>query len=449
MTVIKDMFCGKRVGFFGIGKSNLSLINVLNLEGADVTLRSDKAIDREKLPPKLKGCRIYDGKKAFDEMREELLFLSPSVRRDRRELSEACARGVRLCSDAELFFENAKAPIYAVTGSDGKSTTATLVTELLSAKHRAELVGNIGRPMFSSLSDSTDCYVTELSSFMLSYLTPQTRRAAVTNITPNHLDWHCSFEEYKAAKLSIFRGAKEKILSFDDEILRDYAKKNEVFGVTSTNYTFSELKRLVKAEVFLTLENGRIFLNGESLLAIRDVKRRETHNLKNLMTAIAMTFGETAPEGIRRVAANFGGLPHRCRLVLSRGGVDFYDSSIDSTPSRTAQTLTSLGRRTVVILGGRGKGVPYSELCPALALYAECAVICGECADDIYKDVKSACRTVMVDNFDDAVEFAAELSRSCGCVLLSPAATSYDAFENYEERGKRFGFLIENITNMK
>ncbi len=449
MTAIKDMLYKKRVGFFGLGKSNLALLDALPLENSEIVLRSDRVIDSGQIPPRLRNCRIFDGERAFAEIDEDILFLSPSVRRDRPELVRAAARGVTLTSDAELFFENAAAPIYAVTGSDGKSTTATLVAELLGAKKKAALVGNIGKPMFSSLFDPADCYVTELSSFMLSYVSPKAHRAAITNITPNHLDWHRSLEEYKAAKLSIFREAEEKIFSFDDEILREYAKENNVFGVTSATFGFSELKKRCKAEIYVTLEDESLLLCGERLLDIREIKRRETHNLKNLMTAIAMTSGEVSRGDIHEVAANFGGLPHRCELVLRRDGVDFYNSSIDSTPSRTAETLKSLNRRAVVILGGRSKGAPYAQLCEALRHFAACAVITGECADEIYRDVKDACRTVMVDNFDDAVCFAAELGGECGCVLLSPASTSYDAFENYEMRGERFKFLIENMAKMK
>ena len=445
MKFTAEALRGKKIGFFGLGKSNLDLLQTLPLERCEIILRSEGKIDRGTLPRKLLLPRILDGERAFLDIREDVLFLSPSMRRDRRELSDAVARGVVFSSDAELFFENARAPIYAVTGSDGKSTTATLAEKLLLKSRNALLVGNIGQPMFSSLSRNADCYVAELSSFMLSYITPKVRRAAITNITPNHLDWHSSFEEYKSVKLGIFREAEEKILCFDDEILSDYARENDVFAISSTRLSFHELVRTAKAHIYLTVEGEHILLNGERLLPLGEIGRSEEHNLRNLMTAIALTYGEVDVGEIREVAKEFPGLPHRCDLVLQRDGIDFYDSSIDSTPSRTVKTLTALGRRCVIILGGRGKGCGFSELCPALAKYAEYAVICGECADEIYRDVKGSCRTVMVDDFDCAVDFATELGRLCGCVLLSPAATSYDAFSNYEKRGERFKFLVKNI----
>lgn len=212
MKFTAEALRGKKIGFFGLGKSNLDLLQTLPLERCEIILRSEGKIDRGTLPRKLLLPKILDGERAFLDIREDVLFLSPSVRRDRRELSDAVARGVVFSSDAELFFENARAPIYAVTGSDGKSTTATLAEKLLLKNRNALLVGNIGQPMFSSLSRNADCYVAELSSFMLSYITPKVRRAAITNITPNHLDWHSSFEEYKSVKLGIFREAEEKIL---------------------------------------------------------------------------------------------------------------------------------------------------------------------------------------------------------------------------------------------
>ena len=212
--------------------------------------------------------------------------------------------------------------------------------------------------------------------------------------------------------------------------------------MTSAELPYSELKRRVCAEVYVTLEDGRILLNGDALLSVKSLKRQELYNIKNLMSAIALSFGKVTEKQIARVAESFTGLPHRCAYVGRYGDIDYYDSSIDSTPSRAAETLRSLGRRCVVILGGRGKGVSYSPLTPALESYAECAVICGECADDIYKEVKGACRTVTVDDFDSAVDFARELGKGCGCVVLSPAATSYDTFKDYKMRGERFRDLI-------
>jgi UDP-N-acetylmuramoylalanine--D-glutamate ligase len=163
------------------------------------------------------------------------------------------------------------------------------------------------------------------------------------------------------------------------------------------------------------------------------------------MSAIAMTYGDASQEDIISVAESFSGLPHRCMHIGSYGGVDYYDSSIDSSPARTAETLSSLGRRVVIILGGRSKGVSYSHLVPNLKEFAHAVIITGECADEIYRDVKGCARIIMVDNFDDAVLFAAELGKECGAVLLSPASTSYDAFKNYEERGNYFRKCIEKM----
>ena len=443
MKALDNTFLGKTVGFFGLGKSNLALIDSLPLDGAEIILRSDGKIRREELPKRLRGCKIFEGDAALRDISEDVLFLSPSVRRDRREISEAAIRGVKISSDYELFLEKCEKPIYAVTGSDGKSTTATLIALLLGEK--CSLIGNVGVPMYPALFGGADNFVCEISSFMLSASVPRAKRACVTNITPNHLDFHGSFEEYARVKLSLLDYADEKIINFDDEILRDYAKSTFVFGITSARQDFSTLKSLCRAKIYVTYEKNAVFLNGVRLIGAEGILRREPHNIKNLMTAIAVTCGEVSREKIREVAESFSGLAHRCELVGRFNGVDYFNSSIDSTPARTAETICSLGRRAVIILGGRGKGVSYDALCDPLKFFCARAVIYGEDAEVIHRAIKDACPTLTVDGFDEAVVFAKELGRECGAVLLSPAATSYDEFKNFEKRGERFKKIIQNL----
>ena len=432
-----EIHSGCRVGFFGMGRSNLALLSTLPLENCLVTLRSDVKLDRDSLPQGVRIDRICDGDKACREIDEDILFFSPSVRRERPELQDAGRRGVAFSSDAELFFEENGRPVFAVTGSDGKSTTATLIHMMLTeAGEKSRLIGNIGEPMISGLESAADCFVTEMSSFMLRYFQPKAERACITNITPNHLDWHRDYEEYKKTKLSLIKNAEKFVIS------EESSDVPRAYGIVSDLTDFRELRHKYEAEIYLTSEKGYICKNGERLISLSDVTRSERHNIKNLMMAIAMTDGYVGTDETRAVARAFGGLPHRCEVVLRRCGVDFVDSSIDSTPARTAQTLKSLDREVIIILGGRGKGLDFRELVPSLKRYARRALIVGENGEDIYRAIGKDVPCEMLDDFNEAVRRGAFLAKDVGALLLSPASTSYDKFKNYAERGDKFKEIL-------
>lgn len=424
---------GARVGFFGLGKSNLSLISKLPLEKCTVTLRSDAAIDRSTIPKHKKIKRIFDCKDSCRQIDEEIIFFSPSVRRDKRELIEARDKGVKFTSDAELFLEENKKPLFAVSGSDGKSTTATLTHLLLDS---SLLIGNIGTPMTASLGAECERYVAELSSFMLTYAKVEAERACITNITKNHLNWHLSFEEYIEAKLSLLKAARECVISAEDEICTEFAKKNGVFGIISDTQSYEELRGA--AEVILSRSERGILKNGELLLEYSDIGLKEAHNIKNLMMAIALCDGHTDKEQISKVARSFSGLPHRCEKFLVKDGVEYINSSIDSSPARTVATLLSLDKRVILLLGGRSKGLDYGELCDTVRRYAERTLIFGENREEIYSAIKDSTKCELFVDIGDAARRATELSENADAVILSPASTSYDAFSSFEERGNYF-----------
>ncbi len=432
---------GCSVGFFGLGSSNLSLLSALPLENCRVTLRSDKKIDPALLPNGVLVERIFERESALCDINEDIIFFSPSVRRERGELQAARERGAIFSSDVELFFEENKAPVFAVTGSDGKSTTATLISLLLQAGGvRAELIGNIGRPMTEALSRDAEAYVCELSSFMLRYISPPSVRACITNITPNHLDWHESLAEYNKTKLAVAEKCEKLVISEENpEIPGAYA-------IVGDRSDFSTLRRLYDASLYITSEGGYIRRNGEPILELGSIRRKEKHNIKNLMMAIAMTDGYVSHGDIRLAAESFEGLEHRCKTILSYNGVDYIDSSIDSTPARTAATLTSLDRRVVILLGGRGKGLDYRELLPALRRYAVHTVITGENANEIFEAVGKEVKAEVLPDFDLAVERGIALSKEVGALLLSPASTSFDKFKNYAERGEKFKEILSKMA---
>lgn len=441
-SVLHRIEKGAKVGFFGLGKSNLSLLSNLTLDKCRITLRSDKPIRRENISRGERIERIFDSSHACDIIDEDILVFSPSVRRERPQLEVARQHGVIFTCDLDLFLEKNEKPLFAVSGSDGKSTTATLANLLLGS---SLLIGNIGTPMTASLGKECSAYVAEISSFMLEYTNVPAHRACITNITKNHLDWHRSFEEYIEAKLSLLRAAQECVINADDEICAEFAKKNGAFGIVSEKQTFGELKDTAK--VILTRSERGILKNGELLVPYSDIRCKESHNIKNLMMAIALTDRHTNEERICEVASSFSGLPHRCEKFLEKDGIEYINSSIDSSPARTVATLRSLNKRVILLLGGRSKGLDYGELCNTVREYAERALIFGESREEIYSAIKNSTKCELLDNIEEAAERALELSMSAEAVILSPASTSYDAFSSFEERGNYFKKMILNSIN--
>lgn len=435
-----------RIGFFGLGKSNRDILSRLP-ESTEVILRSDSSI-REIPRTAARIVGIYEGGRAFCDPSEKTLILSPSVRRDRGELLDFKKMGIRLTSDCQLFFDEVRAPVFAVSGSDGKSTTAALTALLLKDRFKkCPLIGNSGVPMLGSLSEENDAYVTELSSFMLSYGRYGVFRGAVTNVTENHLDFHKDFEEYRAAKLSLLQRAKEAVASADDPILAKYLEKSSVYGIFSSEVKYGELRKIYRAQVFYTLEDGHICRSGERLFPAADVRRKESYNIKNLLCALALTDGYVTRERMMRVAKDFSGLEHRAELFYGKDGIDFIDSSIDSTPLRTVQTLNALDRKAVIILGGRGKGLSYEPLKESLEKYAKAVLLCGENVSEIKEVVPRTVNAVLCEDLYSAVKASQEFLSAGDALLLSPASTSYDAFKNFEERGIFFKKAVKEIFN--
>ena len=430
---------GAKIGFFGLGKSNLSLLSELPLDKCILTLRSDKAINRKDIPNAAKVARIFDGSHACDFLDEDIIVFSPSVRRERAELWKARLGGAIFTSDLELFLEQNVRPVFAVSGSDGKSTTVTLSHLMID---NSLPIGNVGTPMLAALREDCQAYVAELSSFMLRYATVPATRACITNVTENHLDWHTSFEEYKRAKLSLLNSANEYVINADDNILMEYFRANGAFALISDRYSFDEL--CGRAELIITRSEAGILRNGRLILPYECIKRKESYNIKNLMMAIALSDGYTDEDRIREVAQGFSGLEHRCESFLELGGVEYINSSIDSSPARTSATLTSLGKRVILLLGGRSKGVGYGMLCEPVKKYAERVLIFGENRDEIYSVLKDSAKCEIFDAIEAATTRAIELSQNAEAVLLSPASTSYDRFQSFIERGNYFKKMILN-----
>ena len=313
----------RTVGFVGLGKSNEGVLRYLmkHYKYLEFILRSSSTVGYDEAI--FKKC--YFGADSYNDIREDILFLSPSVRRDIPELIRAEDSGVIISSDAELFFDGIKNDVYAVSGSDGKSTTTYLTSRLLcSAYKEVYPCGNIGEAMSPHLDDSVGvAEVTELSSFQLSYMEPKANRAVITNITENHLNWHKSFNEYIGAKKNIFFRASDRVVNFDCSVTRRIAKDFDIFAVFSKMLSEEYLKSKIAAKLYITLSDGVITASGEPMLDVKKIKVGGEYNILNFMAAIAMSYGKCTKVDILRLAESFGGLPHRRELVCESDGVRY------------------------------------------------------------------------------------------------------------------------------
>ena len=397
-------------------------------------------------------ARLCLGEECFEPPYEDILFLSPSVRRDRAEFARMSEAGTRMCSDAELFFALCDKPILAVSGSDGKSTTVTMTEAILKRRGmRAFACGNLGVPFISALDGDYDCLVTEISSFTLEYLAPRSTRALITNITENHLDWHGTFDAYIAAKENLIKNTEQAILSPDTEAAKALIEKHRPLGIFSGRYGFTELlRRYPFAERIYTSEDEYLSINGEAVIPVQNLAKKEAHNLKNALSAIALTDGLFNTGGGIEALFDFSAPSHRSEIVAIAGGVRYVDSSIDSSPARTSVTLSAMPRNTHIILGGRGKGLSYAPLIPPLLHTSGAIIICGENREEIAATVGGVTalreRMILCDDLISAVMAAIRIARRGDTVLLSPASTSFDAFSNFEERGNKFKEYIKNLT---
>ncbi len=456
-----DVF-GKRCTVLGLGVSNLPLIDYLLKNGAHVCARDRRDIDTEKEPFAAfaaRGVQFVCGERYLEGLDGDILFRSPGIRPDLPEIADAVHKGMRLSSEMELFFELCPAKLFAVTGSDGKTTTTTLVHLLLSAAAEKEQAGvrvfvggNIGAPLLPRLSDMTarDYAVVELSSFQLMTMQKSAFAAAITNITPNHLNWHTDMAEYTAAKLNVYKyGAKRVVLNADN------AACAALLGATGAEeIAFSSTKAPadICAETKIYEADGVIFVNDTPYLKTSDIQIPGRHNVENYMCAIGMTLGLVAPETVTQIAKDFGGVEHRIEFVRTVGGVRYYNSSIDSSPSRTIAALRSFHEKPILICGGRDKHVPFDSLASEILRRAKALVLTGEAREQILSAMQSANEyqpdkipILIEEDFTNAVLAARRLAAPGDTILLSPACTSFDAFQNFEERGKKFKEIVNGF----
>ena len=449
-----DSLKGKRVAVIGLGVSNTPLVEKLLDAGVSV-LACDKR-EREDFDGLIeslerRGLKTALGPDYLDHLQGiNVIFRTPGLRPDAPQLSRAVEEGARLTSEMEAFMELCPCRIIAVTGSDGKTTTTTVIAGMLKAAgYRVFVGGNIGNPLLCRMDEirPDDIVVLELSSFQLLTMRQSPSIAVVTNLAPNHLDVHRDMDEYVAAKRNIFawQDACDKVvLNADNEITAGFARE------ARSQVTLFSRKKVLGSGVYL--KDGMIMYCGRPILLAEDILIPGLHNLENYMAAIAVVEDLVPDEVIREFARTFGGVEHRIELVRELDGVRYYNDSIASSPSRAIAGLRSFPQKVILIAGGYDKHIPYDALGPEIVEHVKTLLLTGDTAEKIRAatlaapDYRTGAPEIMeCAGLKEAVERARTLARPGDVVILSPASASFDRFKNFAERGNAFKTLVNAL----
>ncbi len=444
----KKALRNKKISVIGVGVSNAPLIRFLVDGGAIVSAHDKKnasALGDIYKELSALGVSFVLGEGYLKEIPDgtEIIFKTPGLRGDVPELLAAKEKGIEVTSEMELFFELCPCEIIAVTGSDGKTTTTTLVGEMLKKEgYTCHIGGNIGKPLVAELENMKpdDKAVLELSSFQLFSMKKSPKIAVVTNVTPNHLDWHKDFEEYIESKKNIMKYQDENsvlITNYSNAITKKMGEeaKGEWRSFSSTK------------DALVHLDNNEIFFGSEKIINASDIIIPGIHNIENYMAAIAATKDYVSRETVEYVAKNFGGVPHRIELVRTLDGVRYYNDSIASSPARTTAGLSSFNEKVILIAGGYDKKIPFDEFGEVINERVKKLVLVGLTSEKIEAAVKNASNfeglpIFRETDFEHAVKTARNCAESGDIVILSPACASFDLFKNFEERGNLFKKIV-------
>ena len=442
---------GKHIAVLGLGVSNRPLVQLLLKYGCTV-LGCDKtprqALDSQVLELEKQGCTLHLGENYLDGLEADLVFRTPGMHPANPALTALRQQGAEITSEMEIFFELCPCNILAVTGSDGKTTTTTLIAEMLKKEgKKVWLGGNIGTPLLSLIPQMQmdDYAVVELSSFQLMDMQCSPHIGLITNLAPNHLDVHKDMEEYVEAKKNIFRFQN----SCDTLIVNgDNALTAPMTGPGKTRqFSYSG-----KVQNGTYLVGDMIYRDGAAVLNKKDIALPGEHNVENYMAAILAVEGLVSDETVRYVAKHFGGVEHRLELVREKDGVRFYNDSIASSPSRTIAGLHSFSQKVTLIAGGYDKHIPYDVLGPEICRSVSRLYLNGATAEKIRKAVENAPQytpgTPQIfdcGDFTTAVRQAAADARPGDVVLMSPASAAFDQFKNFMERGQYYKRLIKEL----
>ena len=445
---------GKTVTFCGIGRSHMPLIRLFREKGALVSARDKRSL--EELGDNGKalqewGVQLILGENYLEDLREDIIFRTPGMKYHLPQLEAARKRGAAVTSEMEVFFQLCPCKIYAVTGSDGKTTTTSIIAELLKAQGKTvHLGGNIGKPLLPEIESiqPEDCAVVELSSFQLISMRESPDVAVVTNLSPNHLDVHKDMQEYIDAKKNILlhQGAFSRtVLNAGNEITASFAPQ-----VRGDCWMF---RRGAPVERGVWCDGETIYVHGQALLPISQIRIPGWHNVENYMAAIAAVWGDVEPETICRVAETFAGVEHRAEFVRELRGVKYYNDSIATSPTRVISGMLSLfPQKILLIAGGYDKHIPFEPLGPAVCDKVKTLILLGDTAQKIQDAVQAApqyqegCPEILrVDNMEQAVAAAAAHAQPGDIVSLSPACAAFDLYPNFEVRGRHYKDIVNGL----
>ena len=449
---------GKRVAVIGLGISNRPLVKMLLDRGIPVECR-DKT-PREKLLPEVlelekQGAVLTLGEDYLEGIQADVVFRTPGLNAFCPQLMDLRARGTVVTSEMEAFFAVCPCRIFGVTGSDGKTTTTTLIAKLLERSGRTVWCGgNIGTPLLPEAERMTpeDVAVLELSSFQLMGMEVSPQVSVVTNLSPNHLDIHKDMAEYVTSKENIYlhqTAGDTVVLNLDNEITDGFVPK-----ARGNVLQFSRVSRPEKG-YYLRGDNVICRVDGATeteIMSASEILIPGVHNIENYMAAFCATDGLVSREAMVDLARTFGGVAHRIQLIREKDGVKFYDSSIDSSPNRTRAALRSFSQKVIMVAGGKDKGIGYDDLGPDLREHVKLLVLTGMTAGKLRAAAEKVPgwdntnpEILDVEEFDDAIRAAAVRAEPGDIVILSPASTSFDRFRNFEERGLRFQAVVNSL----
>lgn len=450
----------KKIAMIGTGVSHNDCIRMFLRKGFDVTVCDKKSAEQlgdiyEEF--RASGAKFSLGESYLEALESaDIIFRTPGMYFNNPVLKEMRRKGKIVTSEMEVFFDLCPCKIYGVTGSDGKTTTTTLISEMLSAEgitvHKG---GNIGRallPIIETISEN-DAAVVELSSFQLISMRKSPDVAVVTNVAPNHLDVHGTMEEYIGCKRNLIahqNAFSRAVLNFDNEITNSMS--DEVRGKL---FWFSRSNNPPRGS-FLREDGMLCWNDGDSVTEIihkDEIKIPGIHNVENYLTAIAALWGEVSSETILKVAREFGGVEHRIEFVRELDGVRWYNDSIATSPTRVIAGLNSFNQKLIVIAGGYDKKIPFEPMAQLVNEKVKILILLGATADKIQKAVtdysgypESGLEIVRVETLEEAVSYARKIAKSGDVVTLSPACASFDLYPNFEARGHHFKRLVNELN---
>lgn len=450
----KEFIVGKKVGVVGIGVSNIPLINFLIDLGAAVT-----AFDKKNLEElgdvadgfNKKGVKLELGEKYLDNLKGfDVIFKTPSMRIDSEALVRARKEGAYVTSEMEEFVRYTRGKVYGITGSDGKTTTTTIISKLLEGQgYKTWVGGNIGTPLFSEIENinDEDKVVLELSSFQLMTMTQEIDIAVCTNLSPNHLDMHKSMQEYIDAKKNIFIYQNSNgllVVNRENEITHGFIK--EAKGNVKE---FSSKRELIDGAYY---KNGILYLEDKEVCKKDDIVIKGMHNVENYLAAFLATKDDVSVEVMKKVAETFAGVEHRCELVREIDGVKYYNDSIASSPTRTLAGLRAFDEKVIVIAGGYDKNIPFEPLAYEGYPYIKELILMGatkhkikDVFDNLDEEKGIKININMVESLEEAVRLAKSIANPGDIVTLSPACASFDMYPNFMIRGNKFKEIVKSL----